>query len=325
MTPKIRSEQPSDYHRIAEINALAFYPYLERPLTSGYLPEFPLVDALRHSANYDPELALAAELEGRVVGHAFFYPLTVLVGGQELSAVSLGPIAVDPAVQQQGIGSQLIREGHRRASEKNYAFSFLLGHDSYYPRFGYWTHMFGECRLQVNRDQIPPMKAELEERMVQPKDTETLMAMWRYWFHDVDLAIVPGASVLDWLTHAESIMSSVIVQDGEILGYLRYVKSSPAEVKLFIAKDKKAALAMLGFISNKCQEPGSIHLPLHPNAKAVKECLTLPYQVTHKTWSAAMIKILDANNPTINAYCQEVQNGERPAGLVIYPPCIEFA
>ena len=40
---KVRSETITDYHKIAEINALAFAPYLEEPLTSTFVTEFALV------------------------------------------------------------------------------------------------------------------------------------------------------------------------------------------------------------------------------------------------------------------------------------------
>ena len=50
---RIRSETILDYCRIAEINALAFAPYLEEPLTSTFVSEFRLVDALRHGESFD--------------------------------------------------------------------------------------------------------------------------------------------------------------------------------------------------------------------------------------------------------------------------------
>jgi predicted N-acetyltransferase YhbS len=171
----IRSEAIRDYHRIAEINAVAFAPNLQVPLTSTFVSEFRLVDALRSGSRFDPEFSLVAEVDGNVVGHALFYPYRVLVSGEETRAVSLAPIAVDPAFQRQGIGGQLILDGHRRARAKGYAYSFLLGHPTYYPRFGYLTSMFGECYLAVQVDDIPSASRGLTERLVQREDVGWLV------------------------------------------------------------------------------------------------------------------------------------------------------
>ena len=323
----IRPETVTDYLRIAEVNALAFAPYIEEPQHSSFLPEFALVDALRHSANYDPELALVAEVAGDVVGHAFFYPFRMLVGGEVLLSVSLGPIAVDPAYQKGGIGGAMIEQGHRIVSQKGYAFAFLLGHPSYYPRFGYITNMFGACSLKVDTNHIPGLDATLEERLVQPEDIKFLLTVWQHWFHDVDLAIIPGTSILDWITHVEGIMSSIVVKDGERIGYLRYAKNTPKEVKMFLARDKPSTRLLIQYLNEKAKhtDANSMNLPLHPKMRAVKENLDLPYKTDLTTWEAGMVKILDEKNRAIRAYCDGVISGERAPGFVLYPPCIEFA
>ena len=46
-------------------------------------------------------------------------------------------LAVLPEYQRQGVGSALIREGHRRARELGYGYSIVLGSETYYPRMGY--------------------------------------------------------------------------------------------------------------------------------------------------------------------------------------------
>lgn len=127
----IRSETVADYAAIADLHARAF----------GHRSHEALIIALhRHRAVFDAELSLVAEIDGCVVGHALFSPHRVRLLGQDTPAVNLAPIAVDPGRQGRGIGGRLIVEGHSIASAKGYAFSFLLGHTSYYPRFGYRTH-----------------------------------------------------------------------------------------------------------------------------------------------------------------------------------------
>jgi putative acetyltransferase len=70
----IRAEEIRDYFRISEIQALAFH-------REGYIGEIQLVDAQRHGPAYNPQLALVAEVNGEVAGHAFFYPHRIQIGG----------------------------------------------------------------------------------------------------------------------------------------------------------------------------------------------------------------------------------------------------
>jgi predicted N-acetyltransferase YhbS len=326
MTMRIRSETITDYHRIAEINALAFAPYLKEPLASSYVSEFALVDLLRHGAAFDPDLSLVAEVDGAVVGHALFYPHRVLVGGITMRAVSLGPIAVDPAFQRRGIGSQLILEGHRRARGKGCAYSYLLGHPSYYPRFGYLQDMFGDCCIEVRADDSWAAPDRLAERPVTGHDLEWLGHMWLDWFEDVDLAVLPGDSILDWLPHADQIMAVVIEKDGEPIGYVRYLRHDPAQVKLFLANDSRAIRPMLArlFAKLKRDENEKVRLPLHPESEAVKMRFGLPFKPKLQTSKAAMIKILDEDNAAIEEYCEQVLAGRRKPGLVLWPPSFEL-
>jgi putative acetyltransferase len=323
----VRPERTTDYLRIAEINALAFAAYVPEPQNRTFISEFMLVDTLRHSANYDPELSLVAELDGEVIGHVFFYPFQMLVGGEALLSVSLGPIAVDPAHQKAGVGGALIEHGHRVAREKGYAFAFLLGHPSYYPRFGYITNMFGGCTLKLERSHILPLEAQLEERLVQPEDIQFLRALWQDWFQDVDLSIVPGDSIMDWITHVEGIISSVVVKDGAAIGYLRYVRHDATAVKMFLARDKEAVRLLIQYLHAKAAgvAGSTLNLPLHPQARAVAQYIDLPYESELTTWDAGMIYILDEQNQAIRAYGEEVGSGARPPGFVLYPPCIEIA
>jgi predicted N-acetyltransferase YhbS len=323
----VRSETISDYHRIAEINALAFSAYLKQPLMSTFVSEFRLVDALRSGGRFDPDLSLVAEVGDSVVGHALFYPYRAFVAGVEMPAVSLAPIAVDPAFQGQGLGGHLIQEGHRRARAKGYAYSFLLGHPTYYPRFGYRTNMFGVCRLEIRAEDVPDAGPGLIDRPVRLDDLGWLVELWLERFADVDLAIFPGDSILDWMTQSPAIMSVVVEQDGEPLGYLRYGKDDPSRVYLFLARSRAAGRLLLAHLCRKGEAFAlqQIKLPLHPRSKAVKAGLDIPYTPKVETRAAAMIKILDEGNAFIAEYCRQVGLGQREPGLVIWPPSIECA
>jgi len=121
---RIRPEEPRDHARVREIVAAAF----------GQPDEARLVDALR--GRVDPEISLVAETpDGRVVGHIFFSP--VHVGGDGRCAMGLAPVSVDPACQNAAIGSRLCREGLEACRALGEDVVFVLGHPSYYPRFGF--------------------------------------------------------------------------------------------------------------------------------------------------------------------------------------------
>ncbi len=92
-----------------------------------------LVDALRRSAAFVPELSLVAEVEGRIVGHILFTKIEI--GGH--TELALAPLSVLPPYQRKGIGTALMREGHRIAKMLGYHFSVVLGSETYYPRAGY--------------------------------------------------------------------------------------------------------------------------------------------------------------------------------------------
>src|SRR5262245_14042276 len=97
----IRPETPADYADIAAINARAF--------RRGAEPT--LVSLLRHRRDYDPDLALVAEIDGRRVGYAMFVQYRIRLMGETVPAVNLAPLAVDVTHQRTGIGGALIAKG----------------------------------------------------------------------------------------------------------------------------------------------------------------------------------------------------------------------
>lgn len=155
MKVHVRQEAPSDHAAVHEVIRQAF----EREAFSDH-DEHHLVDRLRASEAFIPELSLVAEVEGQVVGHILFTKLPVGAA----TALALAPVSVLPAWQGQGIGGALIREGHRLARELGYAHSLLLGHAAYYPRFGYVpAHLLGiTCPFDVPAEQY--MACDLQDR-----------------------------------------------------------------------------------------------------------------------------------------------------------------
>lgn len=124
----IRVERQGDHDAVREVVRSAF---ATAEHSDGN--EHDLVDALRQSAAYVPELSLVCEVDGEIIGHIMFTDLHV---GEHV-ALALAPLSVAPAWQRRGIGTALISEGHRIARELGYGYSVVLGSDEYYPRVGY--------------------------------------------------------------------------------------------------------------------------------------------------------------------------------------------
>ena len=88
-------------------------------------------------ADGDTLVSLVAERDGVLVGHVLFSRMDVEADGAALSGAGLAPVSVVPGSQGQGIGDALIRAGLAALREQSVAISFVLGHENYYPRFGY--------------------------------------------------------------------------------------------------------------------------------------------------------------------------------------------
>ena len=136
----LRPEEAKDYPAVYAVIKAAFARVASAiELTSDKRAlhadgnEHDLASALRQSDAYIPELALVAEVGGRIVGHILFTK-AVIAGSVQLA---LAPLSVLPEYQRRGVGSALIREGHRRARELGYGYSIVLGSETYYPRMGY--------------------------------------------------------------------------------------------------------------------------------------------------------------------------------------------
>jgi len=135
----IRSEQKTDCDAIREVNDLAF----------GQKTEGILVESLRATPCFIPELSLVAVLDDKIVGHILFYPININNQNIKFDTLSLAPMAVRPEYQKKGIGGQLIKEGLKRAGEMGHESVIVLGHAGYYPRFVVQPFCFSKLRLTI--------------------------------------------------------------------------------------------------------------------------------------------------------------------------------
>ncbi|MDO9466059.1 MAG: N-acetyltransferase [Thiobacillus sp.] len=130
MNPKIviRSETDADVGAISDVTAAAFKT-LE---ISNHTEQF-IVAALRAAGALT--VSLVAEVDGRVIGHIAFSPVTLSDGTRNW--YGLGPVSVLPAYQRQGVGKALIREGLARLKAMSAQGCCLVGHPDYYRKFGF--------------------------------------------------------------------------------------------------------------------------------------------------------------------------------------------
>ncbi|MBN2183553.1 MAG: N-acetyltransferase [Sedimentisphaerales bacterium] len=124
----IRNEKKSDFEAISEITRAAF----ENEPHSNQTEQF-IITALRAARSLT--VSLVAEMEGKVVGHIAFSPVTI--DGRNCDWYGLGPISVSPEHQRQGIGKSMIQEGFRLLKKSGAKGCVLVGDPGYYKRFGF--------------------------------------------------------------------------------------------------------------------------------------------------------------------------------------------
>ncbi|WOD38253.1 N-acetyltransferase [Nodosilinea sp. E11] len=121
----IRAEQAGDSEAIYRVNAIAF----------GRHHEANLVNRLR---GLPKSLSLVALADDAIVGPICFSPVTIqTVATAPGLILGLGPVAVLPEHQRQGIGSQLIGQGLKDCTLAGGQAVVVLGDPAFYARFGF--------------------------------------------------------------------------------------------------------------------------------------------------------------------------------------------
>jgi predicted N-acetyltransferase YhbS/ubiquinone/menaquinone biosynthesis C-methylase UbiE len=121
----VRPETPRDVSAVHRLNEQAF----GQPLEAN------LVEKLRRHCG--EAISLVAESGGQVLGHILFTPVVIAHQTGPVVGMGLGPMAVLPERQRQGIGSELVRHGLDILRERGCPFVIVVGHPEYYPRFGF--------------------------------------------------------------------------------------------------------------------------------------------------------------------------------------------
>jgi predicted N-acetyltransferase YhbS len=125
----VRAERPEDVDRIREINDAAF----------GESSETEIVDAIRGTDRWIEGGSLVAEAaDSALVGHLLLSEGDLVADDGTIRRIwMVGPVAVVPEHQRQGVGGALMRAAIDLATERGEPVLCLLGHATYYPRFGF--------------------------------------------------------------------------------------------------------------------------------------------------------------------------------------------
>ncbi|WP_424929624.1 GNAT family N-acetyltransferase [Amaricoccus tamworthensis] len=123
---RLNSEKAVDLQEVEYLYDLAFAP--GRTALSSY--------RLRDGVDPVEGLCLVARDEyDAVAGAIRYWPIRIGDAGHE--ALLLGPVAVHPTRQGEGLGAILVDESLRVAEHKGWSRVVLIGDEPYYRRFGF--------------------------------------------------------------------------------------------------------------------------------------------------------------------------------------------
>ncbi|MDM1552424.1 GNAT family N-acetyltransferase [Empedobacter falsenii] len=128
----VRKEEEKDYNQVFELIEKAF----ENEEYSDHREQF-LVERLRNSDSFVPDLSIVFEMNGLIVGYILLTKIKINHSDFSYDSLALAPVAVLPNYQGNGIGGHLIKFAHKKVRELGFESIILLGHPTYYPKFGY--------------------------------------------------------------------------------------------------------------------------------------------------------------------------------------------
>jgi predicted N-acetyltransferase YhbS len=124
LTLTLRHELPEDGSAIEKLHERAFGP--GRFARTAY--------RLREGVPHLAPLSFTALVGTLIVGSVRVTPIKAANGAK---ALVLGPLTVDPAFENRGIGAALMRKSLDAAREDGHTLVVLVGDEPYYSRFGF--------------------------------------------------------------------------------------------------------------------------------------------------------------------------------------------
>ena len=139
----IRPEEHKDYKSIVSLILRSFQ---EGTDYSDGTDIIALVEEIRDSEYYIPELSFVAELDGKIVGHFLFskFPLSPTSAGghnhnTDPGIVMLAPVSVHADYFRQGIGRAMLTQGIEKVKEMGYKGITVEGNYLFYNQVGFRT------------------------------------------------------------------------------------------------------------------------------------------------------------------------------------------
>ena len=131
----IRPETPADHLAVEALTREAFWNLYRPGCDEHYL-----VHLMRGHADFLPELAFVAEVEGEIVG-SILYTCSWVVNelGERVETATFGPLCVHPAWQRRGVGMALIEHTKALVEQQGYPAILILGDPHNYCRHGFRT------------------------------------------------------------------------------------------------------------------------------------------------------------------------------------------
>jgi GNAT superfamily N-acetyltransferase len=175
MTLVLRRGAPSDAEVCASICQTAFATISGR---HNFPPDFPSVEPARQLMDFmlsrEDVFSVVAELEGRVVGSNFLWETGPVAG--------VGPITVDPGVQNRSVGRKLMEEVLKRGRERRISSIRLLQAGYHARSLSLYAKLGFDVREPLVTMQGPPMAASVAGCSVRPATREDVPACNRLHF-----------------------------------------------------------------------------------------------------------------------------------------------
>ncbi len=296
----LRSEQPGDEAAIEVVTCRAF-----ESMDEAYI-----IQLLReYYPGSDRQYSVTAWDGDEIVGHALFTPAPIRLMGETVRALALGPIAVVPQRQKQGVGGRLLEFGQDLGRQNGFDLVFLNGHPGYYPRYGYEA-CFGFAKVTIDTDQLPEPRQQLRCMPVTAADVPWLVERHAAEWADVDFAWIWGDVLSEWRIPC---INSMVwwTEDGRRVAY---TMSKPGRNKcdMLLAEDPEDARNVIASV----RPPMLEH---HPAGWLARKALADVEWATVEARPSGAALAFELKAGVLDEYRRAVASGERLPGVARWP------
>ena len=299
---RLRGETVADQDAIEEVVCRAFESMEEVYLIRYVRDLYPTFDRRYSITAWDGE---------NLVGHTLFTPVNMRLMGNTVRALLVGPVAVVPHRQRQGIGRRMIDYGHDIGRRDGFALTFLQGIPAYYPRLGYYP-CYGAAEAVIDVEKLPEPGHKFVRLPVHQADLPWLSERYLVEHGDVDFAVLRGTTLEEWtLPIADATMWWT--EDGRRAAYTLSKSTGDWTRKYILILADDLALARDVIAAAK---PAS--LEHHPSG-------WLARNVLDREWARCEVTVRDSHmayqlqDGALKPYLDAVQAQKRPPGACLNP------